>query len=219
MHSHPVFVVKHAVPSAPRKPELDPQYIAGRILELVSTDVGQLRLRFYKSAYLSFFKHTGLPINTVYSVSDTPTMNHESMSIGDVYTLSEFGYYSKLYQKVPREINNKEFMIIEQYLDTTPHDTNIWQHQIPTIFAPMLPPIIDIEYKPYMYSLTKLKDTDPYLYEHFIQYLQQNAEVYLNILLNHIPKEKEEIIRTQCRAWTELTQYAYTAAFVFLNEN
>ena len=205
-HSHPVFVVKQSVPATQRKPDLDPQYISGRILELLSTDVAELRQQFYRSAYISFFSQTGLPINNVCSKETT----HESMSIGDVYPLCEFGHYSKLYQKVPREMNSREFMLIEQYLDTTPVDTNIWCHQIPTTLAPVLLSVNDS--KEHILSLPELKNNDTHLYEHFVQYLHRNAEVYLNLLLAHIPREKEEIIRTQCRAWAELINYSHLAA-------
>jgi hypothetical protein len=213
-HSHPVFVVKQSVPATQRKPDLDPQYISGRILELLSTNVAELRQRFYNSAYISFFSQTGLPIHNVCLLEAT----HESMSIGDVHPLCEFGYYSKLYQKVPRELNSREFMIIEQYLDTTPADTNIWCHQIPSVLAP----VIIITYgdkssdksgdKSYILSLPELKMNDNHLYVHFVQYLHHNAEVYLNLLLANIPKEKEEIIRIQCRAWSELINYSHLAS-------
>jgi hypothetical protein len=210
-HSHQVFVVKQSVPSTQRKPDLDPQYISGRILELLSVDVSELRQRFYTSAYISFFSQTGLPIHNVCSNQTT----HESMVIGDVYPLCEFGYYSKLYQKVPREMNSKEFMLIEQYLDTTPVDTNIWCHQIPVVLAPVIITTHDKSYngdKSYILSLHELKNDDTHLYEHFILYLHRNAEVYLNLLLTHIPKEKEEIIRTQCRAWAELIHFSHSVA-------
>ena len=210
-HSHhPVFVVKQSVPATQRKPDLDPQYISGRILELLSADVSELRQHFYRSVYISFFSQTGLPIRNVCSHETT----HESMSIGDVYPLCEFGYYSKLYQKVPREMNSREFMLIEQYLDTTPVDTNVWCHQIPSVLAPVII-TKDDSYngdKSYILSLTELKNNDYYLYGHFVQYLHRNAEVYLNLLLAYIPKEKEEIIRTQCRAWSELINYSHSAA-------
>lgn len=206
-HSHhPVFVVKQSIPATQRKPDLDPQYISGRILELLTVDVSELRQRFYRSAYISFFSQTGLPIRNVCSKETT----HDSMSVGDVYPLYEFGHYSKLYQKVPREMNSREFMLIEQYLDTTPVDTNIWCHQIPSTLAPVLLSVIDN--KEYILSLPELKNDDNYLYGHFVQYLHRNAEVYLNLLLAHIPKEKEEIIRTQCRAWAELIQFSHSAA-------
>jgi hypothetical protein len=210
-HSHnTVFVVKQSVPATQRKPDLDPQYISGRILELLSTDVAILRKRFYESAYISFFSQTGLPIRNVCSKETT----HESMSIGDVYPLCEFGHYSKLYQKVPREMNSREFMLIEQYLDTTPVDTNVWCHQIPSILVPFImstTACYDAD-NVYILSLVELKNDDNYLYGHFVQYLHRNAEVYLNLLLAHIPKEKEEIIRTQCRAWAELIQFSHSAA-------
>jgi hypothetical protein len=207
-HSHnTVFVVKQqSIPATQRKPDLDPQYISGRILELLSVDVAELRQRFYRSAYISFFSQTGLPIRCVCSKETT----HDSMSIGDVYPLCEFGHYSKLYQKVPREMNSREFMLIEQYLDTTPVDTNVWCHQIPSTLAPIILSINDS--KEYILSLPELKNDDNYLYGHFVQYLHRNAEVYLNLLLTHIPKEKEEIIRTQCRAWAELIQFSHSAA-------
>jgi hypothetical protein len=210
-HSHnPIFVVKQSVPATQRKPDLDPQYISGRILELLTADVSELRKRFYESAFISFFSQTGLPIRNVCSQE----MTHESMSIGDVYPLCEFGHYSKLYQKVPREMNSKEFMIIEQYLDTTPVDANIWCHQIPSTLAPVILSVNDVSltYKEYILSLPELKNNDTHLYGHFVQYLHRNAEVYLNLLLAHIPKEKEEIIRTQCRAWSELIQFSHSAA-------
>jgi len=206
-HSHnPVFVVKQSVPATQRKPDLDPQYISGRILELLSVDVVELRQQFYRSAYISFFSQTGLPIRNVCSKETT----HDSMSTGDVYPLYEFGHYSKLYQKVPREMNSREFMLIEQYLDTTPVDTNVWCHQIPSTLAPVLLSVNDS--KEYILSLPELKNDDNYLYGHFVHYLHRNAEVYLNLLLAHIPKEKEEIIRTQCRAWAELIQFSHSSA-------
>jgi len=209
-HSHQVFVVKQSVPATQRKPDLDPQYISGRILELLSVDVAVLRQHFYRSAYISFFSQTGLPIRNVCSRET----NHESMSIGDVYPLCEFGYYSKLYQKVPREMNSREFMLIEQYLDTAPQDMNIWCHQIPAVLAPIIittHELCDAD-KSYILLLAELKNDDKHLYEHFVQYLHRNAEVYLNLLLAHIPKEKEEIIRAQCRAWSELIHFAHSSA-------
>ena len=106
-------------------------------------------------------------------------------------------------------MNSREFMLIEQYLDTTPVDTNIWCHQIPSVLVPIIMSTTECcdGDKPYILSLPEFKNNDNHLYGHFVQYLHRNAEVYLNLLLAHIPREKEEIIRTQCRAWSELIHY------------
>lgn len=188
-----------------KKPELSPDFIAKRLKELIGNNFNEVKKNFYNNIYIHFFQHTGLPIQEIYNKDKV----HEEMLVGDVIAIDEIGHYSRLYQKVPKNLDNREFLIIEQWLDTTPVDKNIWCHIIPKKID-MLTQINNIDNSDFVLDLNNLLKNDEYLYNHFLNYLEKHNRLYVDYLLSFIMVEKVEIIKRQCIKWDKLVELCWS---------
>ena len=198
MYTQPMSIVQS------KKPELSPDFIAKRLKELIGDDFRQVMKKFYDNVYIQFFQHTGLPIQQIYPKDKV----HEEMLNGDVIAIDEIGHYSRLYQKVPKNVNIREFLILEQWLDTTPVDKNIWCHIVPKNI-PMITQINNIDNSDFVLDLNSLLENDEYLYNHFLNYLEQHSKLYVDYLLSFIMAEKVEIIKKQCIKWDKLVELCW----------
>jgi hypothetical protein len=198
MYTQPMSIVQS------KKPELSPDFIAKRLKELIGDDFRQVMKKFYDNVYIQFFQHTGLPIQQIYPKDKV----HEEMLNGDVIAMDEIGHYSRLYQKVPKNVDIREFLILEQWLDTTPVDKNIWCHIIPKNI-PMTTQINNIDNSDFVLDLNSLLENDEYLYNHFLNYLEKHSKLYVDYLLSFIMAEKVEIIKRQCIKWDKLVELCW----------
>ena len=188
-----------------KKPELSPDFIARRLKELIGNNFSEIKSKFYNNVYIEFFRHSGLPIKEIYPKDKV----HEDMLDGDVIAIDEIGHYSILYQKVPRNLDIREFVILEQWLDTTPVDKNIWCHIIPKNI-PTTTKIINIDNSEFILDLNSLLENDEYLYKHFLNYLEKHNSLYVDYLLSFINPEKVEIIKKQCIKWDKLVELCWS---------
>ena len=198
MYTQPMTLV----PS--KKPELSPDFIAKRLKELIGHDFTQVKKKFYNNVYIHFFQHTGLPIKEIYPKDKV----HEEMLDGDVIPIDEIGHYSRLYQKVPKNVDIREFVILEQWLDTTPVDKNIWCHIVPKNI-PLTTKINNVDNSDFVLDLNSLLENDEYLYNHFFNYLEKHSKLYVDYLLSFILVEKVEIIKKQCIKWDKLVELCW----------
>lgn len=198
MYTQPMSIVQS------KKPELSPDFIAKRLKELIGDDFSNVKKKFYDNVYIQFFQHTGLPIQQIYPKDKV----HEEMLNGDVIAIDEIGHYSRLYQKVPKNVDIREFLILEQWLDTTPVDKNIWCHIIPKNI-PMTTQINNIDNSDFVLDLNSLLENDEYLYNHFLNYLEKHSKLYVDYLLSFIMAEKVEIIKRQCIKWDKLVELCW----------
>ena len=198
MYTQPMSIVQS------KKPELSPDFIAKRLKELIGDDFSNVKKKFYDNVYIQFFQHTGLPIQQIYPKDKV----HEEMLNGDVIAIDEIGHYSRLYQKVPKNVDIREFLILEQWLDTTPVDKNIWCHIIPKNI-PMTTQINNIDNSDFVLDFNSLLENDEYLYNHFLNYLEKHSKLYVDYLLSFIMAEKVEIIKRQCIKWDKLVELCW----------
>ena len=199
MYTQPMSLVQS------KKPELSPDFIAKRLKELIGDDFSNVKKKFYDNVYIQFFQHTGLPIQQIYPKDKV----HEEMLNGDVIAIDEIGHYSRLYQKVPKNVDIREFLILEQWLDTTPVDKNIWCHIVPKNI-PMITQINNIDNSDFVLDLNSLLENDEYLYNHFLNYLEKHSKLYVDYLLSFIMAEKVEIIKKQCIKWDKLVELCWS---------
>ena len=199
MYTQPMSIVQS------KKPELSPDFIAKRLKELIGDDFSNVKKKFYDNVYIQFFQHTGLPIQQIYPKDKV----HEEMLNGDVIAIDEIGHYSRLYQKVPKNVDIREFLILEQWLDTTPVDKNIWCHIVPKNI-PMITQINNIDNSDFVIDLNSLLENDEYLYNHFLNYLEKHSKLYVDYLLSFIMAEKVEIIKKQCIKWDKLVELCWS---------
>ena len=198
MYTQPMSIVQS------KKPELSPDFIAKRLKELIGDDFSNVKKKFYDNVYIQFFQHTGLPIQQIYPKDKV----HEEMLNGDVIAIDEIGHYSRLYQKVPKNVDIREFLIMEQWLDTTPVDKNIWCHIIPKNI-PMTTQINNIDNSDFVLDFNSLLENDEYIYNHFLNYLEKHSKLYVDYLLSFIMAEKVEIIKRQCIKWDKLVELCW----------
>lgn len=198
MYTQPMSIVQS------KKPELSPDFIAKRLKELIGDDFRQVMKKFYDNVYIQFFQHTGLPIQQIYPKDKV----HEEMLNGDVIAIDEIGHYSRLYQKVPKSVDIREFLILEQWLDTTPVDKNIWCHIVPKNI-PITTQINNIDNSDFVLDFNSLLENDEYLYNHFLNYLEKHSKLYVDYLLSFIMAEKVEIIKRQCIKWDKLVELCW----------
>jgi hypothetical protein len=187
-----------------KKTELSPDFIAKRLKELIGNNFNEVKKNFYNNIYIHFFQHTGLPIQEIYNKDKV----HEDMLVGDVIAIDEIGHYSRLYQKVPKILDNREFLIIEQWLDTTPVDKNIWCHIVPKNIS-VTTHFNKLEDSNFILDLNSLYENDQYLYNHFLNYLEKHNRLYVDYLLSFIINEKVEIIKKQCIKWDKLVELCW----------
>ena len=188
-----------------KKTELSPDFIAKRLKELIGDNLNEVRKNFYNNVYIHFFQHAGLPIQQIYPKEKV----HEEMTHGDVIPIDEIGHYSRLYQKVPKNVDIREFLIIEQWLDTSPTDKNIWCHIIPNNISTTTQ-FNKIENSNFILDLNNLFENDEYLYTNFYNYLEKHNRIYVDYLLSFINPEKVEIIRKQCIKWDKLVELCWS---------
>jgi hypothetical protein len=174
---------------------IDHNFIFKRIFELL--DVKEIQNHFYENIYLCFFSQTGFPMENIYNKSDNKKF--DDLKYGDVIVLEEIINYSRLYQHVPKDINQFQCIFIEQYLDRNPDPniSDVWINKIPEF----------IEYKTMnnsqmpVYSILELKNKQELLLNEFTNFIVKHKNKYVQYLFqqfkNKFP-EKHETITMQC---------------------
>ena len=168
--------------------DLTPEFLRHRIPEILGQETySSFCQDFYHSLYHHFFSNVGYPIKDVFPVGT----NHNELKLGDVITIEEVANYSRLYQRAP---NDNGFLIVEQILDTSNPEINVWKTLIKK-----QPSKMEVYYKDCsaegVLTLSDLQKEDFHLYHNFKEFIDGHKLIFVNCLLDKLPKEKAQIIR------------------------
>jgi len=139
---------------------------------------------FYGSCYMALFNKIGHPIGDVCEKGT----HYRDMKAGDVILLEEEGRYSRIYQSVP---NERGFLIIEQYLDVSNPDEDVWKNVIPSnpniVFKPKK---TEFPVQP----IYQLQENEKQLWEMLSQFMKSHNRELYEYILQALPTDKIQAI-------------------------